>query len=422
LTVSKGLTRRSALQLGAACALTMAPGIVGAAPARIVVIGGGFGGAAAARNAKSLLPTAEVILYTDQERYWMCPGSNGVLAGLHGLDRVAVSYDGLRRAGIEVRIGKVTAVDAGAHSIKDETGNTVRYDKLFLSPGIDFDYSDIEGMSARHIDKVPHAWKAGPQTTLLASQLAAMPEGGLFVMSMPRAPYRCPPAPAERACLVAHYLAQHNPTAKVLVLDAKDEFPFQDLFVEAWEKLYPGMIEYRSVANDGVVRAVDPDTLTVQMDFDEVTADVLNIIPPQLAGKIARDCGAADESGWCPVEPGSFASTLLPDVFVIGDASLVDALPKAGSTANSQASLAVATAVAQLTGVDHTLKSWVANCYSLAAPDYGIRLGASYALRDDRVVQTATDFSVTGADADTRKWDADFAGAWLDQIRLEVWG
>lgn len=400
----------------------LAPGVGSAASVRLIVVGGGFGGATAARTAKSLLPNAEVVLYTDQARYWMCPGSNGVIAGLHGLDRIAVTYDGLRAAGIDVRIGKVTAIDADTRRITDAFGNKVRYDKLFLSPGIDFDYSEIEGMSVGDIEKVPHAWRAGAQTELLAAQVASMREGGLFVLSMPRAPYRCPPGPAERASMVAHYLKQHNPTAKILVLDAKDEFPFQDLFFEAWGTLYPGMIEYRSVANDGVVRAVDPNTLSVQTDFGEVTADVLNIIPPQVAGSIAHDCGATDESGWCPVDPGSAASTLLPDVFVIGDASLVDTLPKAGSTATSQADLAVATAVSQLTGVDHVQKSWFANCYSLAAPDYGIRLGASYALEESRVIMTSTDFSVPGADADTRRWDAEFAGAWLDQVRLEIWG
>lgn len=423
---NNGFTRRGALRLamGGAIAGTAAltPHIAGAAKLRFVVVGGGFGGAAAARAARNLAPEAEVILYTDQPQYWMCPGSNGVVAGLYGLDRVAVSYDGLRAVGVDVRISKVTGIDAAVRTLTDETGGTVRYDKLFLSPGIAFDYGDIEGMSEADIERVPHAWKAGPQSTLLASQLAAMPDGGLFVMSMPRAPYRCPPAPAERACLVAHYLKTHKPGAKILVLDAKDEFPFQELFFEAWETLYPGLIEYRSVADDGVVRGVDPATLTVRTDFGEETADVLNIIPPQIAGPIAHACGAADESGWCPVEPGSFASTLLDHVYVIGDAALVDALPKAGSTAASQAWLAVATAVAELEGRPMPARTWVANCYSLAAPDYGVRLGASYALQDGHVVRTATDFSVTGASMETRREDAAFAEGWLDTVRREIWG
>lgn len=416
------LTRRGVLRLAAAGTVSLAPGIGGAARMRFVVVGGGFGGAAAARAARDLAPTAEVVLYTDQDRYWMCPGSNGVVAGLYGLDRVAVSFDGLREIGVDVRVGSVTGIDAATRTVIDADGNRTVYDKLFLAPGIAFDYGDIEGLSEADIEQIPHAWKAGPQTALLAAQIQAMPDNGLFVMSMPRAPYRCPPAPAERACLVAHYLKTHKPGAKVLVLDAKDEFPFQDLFFEAWEMLYPGIVEYRSVADDGLIRAVDPNTKTVHTDFGEETADVLNVIPPQIAGPIAKACGAADASGWCPVEPGSFASTLLDHVYVIGDAALVDALPKAGSTAASQARLAVATAVAELTGKDLPPRTWIANCYSMAAPDYGIRLGASYALEDGHVVRTATDFSETGAPMQTRNEDAAFAEGWLDSVRREIWG
>lgn len=389
---------------------------------RFVIIGGGFGGAAAARMAKSIAPSASVILYTDQAQYWMCPGSNGVLAGMYGLDRVAVGFDGLKAAGVDVRVTRITNIDANTHVVTDTDGNKVRYDRLFLSPGVSFDYTEIDGLSEADAEKVPHAWKAGPQTTLLAKQLAAMPDDGLFVMTMPRAPYRCPPAPAERACLVAHYLKTHKSGARVLILDAKDEFPFQELFFEAWETLYPDMIEYRNVADDGVVRAVDPATLMVETDFDGVQADVLNVIPPQVAGKIAKECGATDASGWCPVDPATFKSTLLDDVYVVGDAALVDALPKAGSTAASQARLAVATAIAEMTGTDAPPKTWVANCYSLAAPDYGIRLGARYVFQDDHVVRTETDFSELAQDRAARIADAEFAENWLHTVKAEIWG
>ena len=241
-------------------------------------------------------------------------------------------------------------------------------------------------------------------------------------MSMPRAPYRCPPAPAERACLIAHYLKQNKPGARLLILDAKDSFPFLDLFTEAWDTLYSDIIEYRAIADDGAVREVDPESLTAYTDFDEIKADVLNVIPPQTAGRIAMDAGATDDTGWCPINIKTFESTLLKDVYVIGDSALTDALPKAGSTAASQARVAVDSAVADLTDTTAPPPSWIANCYSQVAPDYGLRLGASYHFEDDHVVRNETDFSVLGADADTREADARYAEVWLEQIKSEIWG
>ncbi len=416
-------SRRRALQIGAAAgALIAAPAYLHAAPARFVIIGGGFGGAAAARAAKAQMPNAEVILLSNQKRFWMCPGSNAVIAGMRDLDSIEVGYDTLIGRGIDVRFTRAEAIDADKHHVMTSDGETIRYDKLILSPGIDLNYSSIEGLSEDTVDRVPHAWKAGPQTILLADQLAAMPDGGLFVMSMPRAPYRCPPAPAERACLVAHYLKHNKPGARLLILDAKDSFPFLDLFTEAWDTLYSDIIEYRAIADDGAVREVDPETLTVFTDFDEIKADVLNVIPPQTAGRIAMDAGATDDTGWCPIDIKTFASTLLKDVYVIGDSALTEALPKAGSTAASQARVAVDSAVADLTGTTAPPPSWIANCYSQAAPDYGLRLGASYHFEDDHVVRNETDFSVLGADADTRESDARYAEVWLEQIKSEIWG
>lgn len=416
-------SRRSLLKMGAGAALlTAAPAVLGAARPRIVIIGGGFGGAAAAKAARAALPSADVILLIDQEIYWLCPGSNTVIAGLRNMDSIAVGYDAIRARGVDVRLDPAVAIDADTRTVITNSGARVAYDKLIISPGVAFDYDQIGGLSAETVDRVPHAWKAGPQTELLSRQLRAMPQGGLFVMTMPPAPYRCPPAPAERACLVAHYLKTHNPGARLLILDAKDSFPFQDLFAEAWKALYADIIEYRSIANDGVVREVDPDTLTVFTDFAEVKADVLNVIPPQTAGRIAIDAGAADETGWCPVDLRSFASALLNDVYVIGDAAMANALPKAGSTAASQARVAVAAAIADLTGAELPEPSWVANCYSLAAPDYGVRLGATYIYENDHVVRNTKDFSELGATADEHLDDARYAEVWLDLVKQEVWG
>ncbi len=388
----------------------------------IVIIGGGFGGAAAARAAKETMPRSRVILLTDQATFWMCPGSNAVVTGLADISSVEVNYNSLSSLGIDVRLDPAIGVDANKHTVATQSGAIVRYDKLIMSPGVAFNYDDIEGLSETTIDRVPHAWKAGPQTTLLKKQLHAMQDGGLFVMTMPQAPYRCPPAPAERACLVADYLKREKPKSKLLILDAKDSFPFQDLFTEAWDALYSDIIEYRSIADDGLVRGVNPETLTAMTDFDEIKADVLNVIPPQTAGSIAITAGAADATGWCPIDIRSFASALLEDVYVIGDAALADPLPKAGSTAASQARVAINAIAAELAGDPVPVPTWIANCYSLAAPDYGVRLGASYTFEDNHVIRDNTDFSELGASDEKKLDDARYAEIWLQNIRAEIWG
>ena len=398
------------------------PAIARASQVRIVIVGGGFGGAAAAKTAKALMPEAKVILITNQDQFWMCPGSNSVIAGLQSMESVMVTYHGLRNHGIDVLIASAEAIDADKHIVRTSTDDHIHYDKLILSPGIDFAYQGIEGLTEADSDQIPHAWKAGAQTELLHRQLTEMPLDGLFILSIPAAPYRCPPAPAERACLIAHYLKIHKPGARILILDAKDEFPFQDHFMVAWDELYSDIIEFRSIADDGLVRGVDPATRTVFTDFDEIQADVLNVIPPQTAGKIAITSGATDSSGWCPIEMPSFKSKLLPDVYVIGDAALVDALPKAGSTAASQARVAVTHLISEMGGSKPPPANWIANCFSLASPDYGIRLGASYIFEDDHVVRNATDFSTIDADLDSREADARYTELWLQQIKQEVWG
>ena len=425
------LSRRSILKTAAAFIASAAhPAMAGGAEntasskarVHIIIIGGGFGGASAARAARTAMPSAKVTLLIDQPRFWMCPGSNSVIAGYHELANIEVGYDALEALGITVQLDPAKSIDADKKIVTTESGRLLGYDKLIMSPGVAFNYDSIEGLSLETIDRVPHAWKAGPQTVLLKRQLQAMPEGGVFVMTMPPSPYRCPPAPAERACLVADYLKKHNPRAKLLVLDAKDEFPFQDVYTEAWHAMYADIIEYRSIANDGLVRRVDSESLIAYSDFGEEQADVLNVIPPQTAGRIALEAGAADETGWCPVDITSFASTLLRDVYVIGDSALANPLPKAGSTAASQALVAIDAIVAELNGEAAPTPSWVASCYSLAAPDYGVKLGAAYDFEDGHVVRSSTNFSVLGESAEARAADARFAEAWLEQIKNEIWG
>jgi len=417
-----GLTRRATLVAGMSTMLLSSPMISRAASSKIVIVGGGFGGAATARTVMALMPSADVTLLTDQKQFWLCPGSNAVIAGLQPIEHIQVGFEGLKKRGINIVYDTAIGIDDNKREVRTQSGGIIPYDKLVLSPGVALDYSSIEGMTEADSQVIPHAWKAGPQSLILKQQLEAMPDDGLFIMSMPVAPYRCPPAPAERACLIAHYLKTHKPGARVLILDSKDEFPFQDLFTEAWEELYGDILEYRSIADDGLVRGIDLDSRTVLTDFDEIHGDVINIIPPQTAGRIAIEAGAADETGWCPVDVTTFASTLLKDVHVIGDAALVNALPKAGSTAASQGRVAAAALVADLVGEQPPTPNWIANCYSLAGPDYGIRLGATYILEDDYVVRNTTDFSVLDASENDKLADARYADVWLEQIKQELWG
>jgi len=388
----------------------------------VVVIGGGFGGATAAKYLRRFNPSINVTLVEPAEQFVTCPFSNTVIGGMNTIDKITHGYDGLRGHGVEVVHDTATAIDAAGKTVTLAGGSTLNYDRLIVSPGIDFRFDAIEGYDAAAAETVPHAWKAGPQTLLLRQQLEAMPDGGVFVISSPEDPFRCPPGPGERISLVAHYLKASKPKSKIIALDPKKTFSKQGLFLEGWEKLYPGMIEYRNVDNDGRVLRVDAAAMTLHTDFGEVKGDVINFIPPQMAGGIAQTAGLANETGWCPVDHQTFESAIHPGIHVIGDASIASPMPKSGFSASSQAKIVAAAIVAMANDEAPGTPKFVNTCYSLVAPDYGISVAAVYDLVDGKIaaVEGAGGLSPSGADDAFRKLEADYADGWYDSITRDI--
>ena len=332
------MTRRNVVRGIAASAASFAfpcPSIAQSA-ARIVVIGGGFGGASCARALRRIDAKLQVTLIEPNRTFTACPFSNEVIAGLREIEAQQFSYQRIVAEGVDVIAQAAVRIDPRARTVGLADGTSLGYDRLVLAPGIDLKFDALPGYDEAAAAKMPHAWKAGEQTALLRRQLEAMDDGGLVVLAVPAAPLRCPPAPYERASLIAHYLKTRKPRSRILILDAKDGFPLQRLFENAWKELYPGMIERVPLSQGGRVTSVDPATRTIVTDFGNYTADVANVIPPQQAGRIAAVAGAIDNTGWCPIDPVTFASKLVPDIHVIGDACFGGTIPKSASAANAQ--------------------------------------------------------------------------------------
>ena len=420
-------TRRTFLKLGVAAGLvpTLAPSIASAQGAgRVVVVGGGFGGATAARTLKTLAPTLSVTLVEPNATYTACPFSNTVLANLRPMDQQQFGYDSVTKAGVTVAQLSATAVNASARTVTLSDGSALPYDRLVLSPGIDFDWKAIPGYDEAASQIMPHAWKAGPQTVLLRQQLQDMDDGGLVVISSPANPYRCPPGPYERASLIAYWLKIWKPKSKLLILDSKDAFSKQRLFQNAWAQLYPGMIDWVSLSQGGKVTSVDPSTLTLVTDFGRHKAAVANVIPPQKAGAIAHQAGVADRTGWCPVEPVAFESTLQPGIHVLGDAAIMGAMPKSAFAANAQGKVCAAAIVDLLAGRKPQDPILINTCYSLVAADYAISVAGVY--RPDKGVLAdipgsggVSPLEVVGG---FRGQEALYASSWFRTITAEVFG
>ncbi|WP_455205173.1 FAD-dependent oxidoreductase, partial [Kaarinaea lacus] len=334
-------TRREFIKIvGAASALGAASWPFGVlakarAPGRVVVIGGGYGGATCAKYIRKLAPGVEVTLIEKNKSYVTCPFSNTVIGGLKKIEDITHSYDKLqKRHGVKVIHDIATDIDAVKKTVKLKGGKSVEYDKLVVSPGVEFIWGGIEGYDEAASEIMPHAWKAGEQTLLLRRQLESMKDGGTVLITSPSNPYRCPPGPYERASLIANYFKQHKPKSKIIILDRKDKFSKQSLFVNGWETMYPGMIEWVSKSAGGTVVRVDTKAMEVENNNGfTYEGDVINIVPPHRAGTIAQKAGLADKSGWCPVNQTTFESTLHKDVHVIGDSALAGKMPKSGYAA-----------------------------------------------------------------------------------------
>lgn len=416
------LDRRTFLQGVASVPVALAtPALAQGAP-RVVVVGGGFGGAEAAR----LLAGAGVAttLVEPKAIYAACPFSNEVIAGLRPMEKQLFGYDGVRRAGVTIAATSATAIDAGARRVTLADGAVLPFDRLILSPGIDIRYGALEGYDEAASEILPHAWKAGPQTTLLAKQLAEMEDGGLVVISAPANPFRCPPGPYERASLIAHFLKTRKPRSKLILLDAKDRFSKQPLFEAAWKTLYPGLLEFVPLSAGGQVTSVDPGTKTFRTDFETYRAAVGNVIPPQQAARIALDAGCADRSGWCPIDPVTFESKLTPGVHVIGDAAIGGAMPKSAFSANAQAKVCAEAVLTMLKGAAPAEPKLVNTCYSLVAPGYGISIAGVFHPANGLLadVEGAGGISPLDAPEAVRAQEAVYAEAWFDTITKATFG
>ena len=411
-------------QTTAAGAVLLAiPSYAKPAAARVVVIGGGFGGATAARYIKRRNPNIDVTLIEPAKTFYTCPFSNLYLAGLRSHEQQGHNFDDLRAQGIHVIHDYATHITADKKQVRLAGGKQLNYDKLVLSPGIDFRWGALEGYDESASLLAPHAWKAGEQTLLLKKQLDAMPNGGTFVMVAPENPFRCPPGPYERASMVAHYLKHNKPKSKILILDAKDAFSKQGLFQDGWKQHYGDLIEWVPLSKDGKVMRVDAQNLSVETEFGEIhKADVLNVIPPQKAGAIAEQAGVTDASGWVPIKPETFESELVPDIYVIGDATIASPMPKSGFAANTQAKVAAAAIVNALEGKPEVKATFANTCYSLIAPDHGISVAHLYAMQEGKLVEASGGVSPKEADSQFRKLEADYGQAWYQAISEDIWG
>jgi NADPH-dependent 2,4-dienoyl-CoA reductase/sulfur reductase-like enzyme len=417
-------TRRNVVRGFAAVAVSLtlpAPSFAQSA-ARVVVIGAGFGGAGCARALRRVDPKLQVTLIEPNSTFTACPFSNEVIAGLRELAAQQFTYQRIKAEGVTVIPQAATRIDARARTVGLADGTSLAYDRLVLAPGIDLRFDALPGYDEAATTKMPHAWKAGEQTALLRRQIEAMNDGGLVVLAVPASPSRCPPAPYERASLIAYYLKTKKPRSKVLILDAKDAFPQQRLFEKAWKELYPGMIERVSLSQGGRVVSVDPATRTIVTDFGNYAAEVANVIPPQKAGRIADIAGAVDHTGWCPIDPVTFASKLVPDIHVIGDASIAGGIPKSASAANAEAKACAAAIASLLAGNPPPVTGLVGACYNTVAPDYAFSLSSVYQPRDGMFAEIEGRTSPVDAPPEVRMHEAETAQSWFQNITAETFG
>lgn len=374
--------------LGAAGAFAQgAPAVGGRARPRVVIVGGGPGGGTLAHILRRGSPEIDVVLIEPKQQYTTCFFSNLYLGGLRDFESLVHDYSGLDAIGIQRVADMATGIDPMRRTVTLKGGASVSYDKLVLSPGIDFKYQSVPGYSAEVAEIMPHAYKAGPQTRLLYDQLRAMPDGGTVVLAPPPNPYRCPPGPYERACMIAHYLKTEKPRSKLVLIDPKPAFAKQGLFMQAFKYSYPGLVDIH-LSNDidnFAIKSLDPKTRQIEtVSGLKIKADVANIIPAQTAGQIAATAGCTD-GDWAPIDPENFASKKVPDVYVIGDAANAGDMPKSAFSANSQAKSVSNDVEALLAGKPRYPARYRNTCWSLVSPANSVKIGAFYEPKDGKV-------------------------------------
>lgn len=390
---------------------------------RVVVIGGGAGGATAARYiAKDSDGAIDVTLIEPARKYYTCFFSNLYLGGFKQIEDIGHTYGTLASDyGINVVHDWAIGVDRDAKTVRLTGGQDVPYDKLILSPGIDFVDGSVPGWDLSAQNAMPHAYKAGSQTQLLRAQLEAMPEGGTFALIAPPNPYRCPPGPYERVSMVAWHLKNNNPTAKILVVDPKENFSKQALFEEGWQNHYGGMIERIGPDFGAASVSVDPAAMTLDIDGSVENVDVCNVIPAQKAGQIAELAGVT-EGNWAPVNPSDMSSKADPDIHVLGDASLQGDMPKSGFSANSQAKVCANAVRGALTGSTVFPAKYANTCWSLIAENDGVKVGAAYEPTEEKIASVDSFVSQTGEDAALRKATYEESEGWYAGITADMFG
>ncbi|GFE49666.1 cytochrome c [Roseobacter cerasinus] len=408
----------------AAAAVLSAPTVkaAGHGKPRVVVVGGGAGGATAARYiAKDSKGDIDVLLIEPSRTYYTCFFSNLYIGGLKDIDDIGHTYGSLAASGVNVVHDWAVGVDRDAKTVSLAGGGFVPYDKLILSPGIDFVEGAVEGWSLAAQNAMPHAYKAGSQSELLKAQIMAMPEGGVFAMVAPPNPYRCPPGPYERVSMVAHVLKETNPTAKIIVADPKPKFSKMSLFQEGWADHYAGMIDWIGEDFGGGNVSVDPDAMTITIDGEETQADVCNVIPAMKAGRIAELAGVTD-GNWAPVNGADMSTKADADIYVLGDASAQGDMPKSGFSANSQAKVCANAVRGALTGSKVFPAKFSNTCWSLIAPNDGVKVGATYEATPEKIAKVDGFISQTGESSDVRKATYEESEGWYTGITSDMLG
>jgi sulfide dehydrogenase [flavocytochrome c] flavoprotein chain len=401
-----------------------APSVLAQAKPRLVVVGGGPGGATVARYVtKDSAGAVDVTLIEPLKNFSTCFFSNLYVGGFRDRKSLTHNYDNVRKSGVNLVHVMAGSIDRDKKTVMLAGGARVPYDRLVIAPGIDLKWDSVPGYSEAAAQTMPHAWKPGAQTELLVKKLNALKDGALIVMVAPPNPFRCPPGPYERASMFAHVLKKKgHKKSKIIIVDPKPAFSKQAVFMEGWEKHYPGMIEWQDPKIHGGIKGVDAKTGEVKTDFSTYKAALANVIPAQMAGKIARDAGLADQSGFCPIDPESMKSKVDANVFVVGDAAIPGDMPKSAFSANSQAKVAAMIIRAELTKSRAFPARYSNTCWSLIAPDDDIKIGASYEPGEGKIKQTTGFISQKGEAADIRKQNYKESVDWYNGIVADVFG
>ena len=411
--------------MGTAAAATIAaPSVFAGAHGkpRVVVVGGGAGGATAARYvAKDSKGAIDVTLIEPTRSYYTCFFSNLYLGGFKEVEDIGHSYGKIAAAGVNVVHDWAVGVDRDNKTVSLAGGSSVPYDKLILSPGIDFVDGAVDGWDLSSQNAMPHSYKAGSQTELLKAQLASMPAGGVFAMVAPPNPYRCPPGPYERVSMIAHHFKMNNPTAKIIVADPKPKFSKMGLFQEGWANHYDGMIDWIGKDFGGGEVSVDPGAMTVTIDGETTKVDVCNVIPAMKAGGIAHQAGVT-EGNWAPVNAADMSSKVDPDIYVLGDSSQQGDMPKSGFSANSQAKVCANAVRGALTGSKIFPAKFSNTCWSLVATNDGIKVGATYEATEEKIAKIEGFVSKTGESAELRKATYEESEGWYSGITADMFG